>query len=151
MDTGFLLPGTSTDICRAPIVVYHPLTKEASWRRICKEAQTLFPCVSPKKRVALQVAIRTVLEAEESETAWEVRIHSYGHPIVCLRNTEHTLQPEGKRMTYYVSLEQMKSEQEDYPVGILLATYWVGFLIAWFLQTYWMSPIRGTNRGICAQ
>jgi len=149
MEHAYLLPYSSDIVCTTPVAVYHTVTKEASQRRIRKQLRDFFPTASEGKLGILKRFVSQVLETEDSDEAWEVRIQNFGHTILALRNTEHTLQTIEKRHVYHVVVENMELETWDtLDVGLLVVMYLIGFWFSWFLQLYAKAPMEmKTNCG----
>lgn len=151
LDFAYLLPFSSHNnvFCPTPFAVYHTATKEAGANRICKDIALLFPNVPERKYPLLTSIIRRVLKTEDSEEAWEIRIQNFGHTLLTLRNTEHTLQVPEKRFVYHVVMENMELESWYTCDAILLVVmYLIGFWACWLIQVY--MPIKGdTNGTIC--
>jgi hypothetical protein len=148
LDFGYLLPfSTPRNDCFTPFAIYHTATKEASAERICKEIGFLFPNVPEHKHPLLTSLVRRTLETEDSDEAWEIRIQNFGHTLLALRNTEHTLQAPEKRFVYHVVMENMELESWDMcDAALLVIMYFVGFWCAWFLQLY--MPIKADRSEI---
>jgi hypothetical protein len=142
MEHAYLLPYTN-DICRTiPVTVYHTVTQTASQTRIQKQLRDLFPTASESNLRILKQIVHNVLHTEECEEAWEVRIENYGHTLLALRNTEHTLQPVEKRQVFHVVMENMELYSWDgVDAAVLVLMYFIGFWVSWFLQLYIKAPM----------